>query len=148
MALTRRQVRFYTYKCSLYKPAVLAAGTGLWAADAQTQYTPAFTNVPCLYKPTPELDVPDMAGRSAEANLFTLDEWHFDAAQPLADTWIIKLTGSDPNQPPHPYIGRFWVIRDNSQMIASQGRRPNNAQMVYALLANVPGLSGRVSGLD
>lgn len=148
MSLNFRQRILYTYVVSLYKPQGLQDVSKPFTQNPQLQYVPAYKNVFCYYKPTPELDVNALAGRGKELNLFTLDEFHFSSDQPIADDWVIQLTGSDPKATPHPYIGRLWICRDNSQMAASQGRRNNGFQMVYAMLANIPGLSQKVKGLD
>lgn len=145
--LSRRQNRLYTYRFNLYRPNASVHSTDLEATDAQTAYTPAFSDVPGYYKSTPELDNNSIAGRSPGVNLFVLDEFHFSSDQEIADTWVIEMTGSDPNATPHPYIGRFWICLDNSQEAASQGRRQNGFQMIYGIISNVQGLSTTVAGL-
>jgi hypothetical protein len=147
---TPRQKRLYTFLYDIYKPEVLTAVEGdIEAPDAGVNIgEPAYHNVYGFYKGTPELDVAELAGRMKELNLFTLDEHHFTADQPLADQWILHLIGSDPGKPPHPYIGRVWVVRDNPQMVASQGHRRTNYIMAYAVLSNVPGLSTLISNIS
>lgn len=170
MALNRRQTKLYTFRFSLYNPSPVKPPATVPPADPSTldlemddaglipnahgsaalgtEYRPLFTNVPGFYKGTPEFDQRQTEGRMPELNLFTADEFHFDAAQPLADTWLIKMTASDPRRPPHPYIGRVWAVQDNPQVVAAQGRRDANYQMAYALLQNIPGLSTPVTGIS
>jgi hypothetical protein len=150
MALTDRQLMLYTYTASLYRPNALAAGSDIEATEGLTNPTPAFTGVPCYYGGTPEVDLATVMGLGKEANLFTFDSFRFDAHQEIADAWVIEMTSADPDPDtgePHPLIGRFWVVRDNPQTVGSQGNRRANYQMVFAVLSNLPGLSGLVSNV-
>lgn len=147
--LSWRQRRLYTYRATLYSPRLLGdTGGDLEADDAGVNYTPRFTDVPCLYKSTPELDVPTIAGRYKELNLMTLESWYFPVGVDIADQWVIEMTGSDPKHPAHVYTGRFWIARDNPQTVVSQGARNTNFQMVYAVLSNLQGLSTNVGGIS
>ena len=133
MALTLRQRKLYIYRASLYRPVEIAAypdgagGASDRAADATWNPRPAYVNVPCYFKFTPEVDLPSAEGLNKEANIFTLDVILFDAAQEISGQWLVELTA--------PQIlgvtGGYWYVQDNPRTTAALGRRSVNQTQVF-----------------
>src|SRR5476651_1115027 len=100
---------FFRHTCDLWKPNALTfkhPGTSKAAADPV--YSLASRGQKCLFVATPETDVPTLAARSKEVNIFTLDKFLFPVGVIVLDTWIIKLTS--PNVDDN---GRFWIVQGN-----------------------------------
>ena len=141
MALTPRQLTLYTYRANLYRPSPIAAYPDADsavdnAADSGWLSTPAYTNVPCYFKFTPEVDLPSAEGLNKEANIFTLDVILFDAAQEIEGQWLVQLTA--------PQIlgstGGFWYVQDNPRTTPSLGRRAVNQTQVFGKRGPTPRL--------
>ena len=141
MALTPRQLILYTYRASLFRPAPIAAYPDADsavdnAADSGWLSTPAYVNVPCYFKFTPEVDLPSAEGLNKEANIFTLDVILFDAAQEIEGQWLVQLTA--------PQIlgstGGFWYVQDNPRTTPNLGRRAVNQTQVFGKRGPAPRL--------
>ena len=132
MALTPRQLILYTYRASLFRPSAITTYPDADSAidnakDASWVTVPAYTNVPCYFKFTPEVDLPATEGLNKEANIFTLDVILFDAAQEIEGQWLVQLTA--------PQIlgttGGFWYIQDNPRTTPILGNRRVNQTQVF-----------------
>ena len=141
MALTPRQLILYAYRANLYRPLPIAAYPDADsavdnAADSGWVAVPAYTDVPCYFKFTPEVDLPSAEGLNKEANIFTLDVILFDAAQEIAGQWLVQLTA--------PQIlgstGGFWYVQDNPQTTPSLGHRAVNQTQVFGKRGPTPRL--------
>ena len=124
MALNKRQQRYYTDLVDIYVPGALSVGTHKAVADPV--YSLAYANVPCKYIATQEVDVPALPGLTKEVNIFTLDQFHFDAAQPMEDTYFLHLKTTG-----HPESGGYWAVMGNPMTIVSAGKRKANYRQVY-----------------
>ena len=129
---SRRQIANYGFRCSLYRPAALAA-VNFEAEDAAFEPKPAYVNVASRLEPTPEYARVDPLGITKEDSVLVSDRWWFFSSQEIADGWLIVMTASAVQS--HPYIGRAWVSQGNSEVISSSPRRPVYAQWVFAKLS-------------
>ena len=132
MSLTRRQKSLYAYRVNLFRPTAISAYPDADsavdnAADSGWLAAPAYVNVPCYFKSTPEVDLPAPEGLNKEANIFTLDVFLFDAAQEITGQWLIQITA--------PQIlgvtSGFWYVQDNPRTTPSLGRRQANQTQVF-----------------
>ena len=132
MALNRRQKSLYAYRVNLYRPSAITTYPDADSAidnakDASWVTAPAYTNVPCYFKSTPEVDLPAAEGLNKEANIFTLDVFLFDAAQEINGQWLIQITAPQ-------VLGvtsGFWYVQDNPRTTPSLGRRQANQTQVF-----------------
>lgn len=138
MALTVRQQRFYTFRCSLYKPsAITTKASGNRATDRAKDEAwgpnPDYTNVPCYYASAEEATQPTAAGLQSEANLFTFYNFYFDALQEVGNGWAIQFT-----QPGHPDDGEWFFVQDKPKTTVSAGLRQVNQNTVFATRGDKP----------
>ena len=132
MALTPRQLILYTYRVNLYRPSPITTYPDADSAidnakDIAWDAVPAYVNVPCYFKSTPEVDLPATQGLNKEANIFTLDVFLFDAAQEISGQWLVQIVS--------PVIlgvtGGYWYVQDNPRTTPSLGRRSANQTQVF-----------------
>jgi hypothetical protein len=144
MALNPRQNARYNAVVSLYKPGAQATtGLGKRATDQAFGTTAAYTGVRCAYRPTPNQSYDELPGRTLRQQVFTLDKFEFEAAQEIADGWVIELTGwngvSTGNY--HPDKGKVWTTLGDPQTVASaHGRQPNYQMILARIGVDQPGM--------
>jgi hypothetical protein len=133
MALNQRQLILYTYRVSIFVPTDIgpypnALSATDAAADVKYVSLPAYTNVPCFFVSTPEVDLPSAEGLNKETNIFTLDRFSFDIAQVVNNGNAILITF-----PQVPGVtGGFWYVQDNPKSTPALGNRKVNANEVFA----------------
>lgn len=86
MALTGRQQLLYTHLCNLYSVTRNPNSDGIGTPGPET-ITLAYSNVPCFYEYTENMDAPTNIGRIKIANLLTKDTIHFAISQEVQDGW-------------------------------------------------------------
>ena len=142
MALTPRQLILYTYRVNLYRPSPITTYPDADSAvdnarDMAWDAVPAYSNVPCYFKSTSEVDLPATQGLNKEANIFTLDVFLFDAAQEINGQWLVQIVS-----PITPGIsGGFWYVQDNPRTTPSLGNRRVNQTQIYGKRGPDPRLS-------
>ena len=121
MALGVRQQRLYKDLVTLYRPTkVQSPATGLLTAVG---YELAESNVKCLYSRNDSTSGPTVVGRGEADNMFTHDEWHFQASQAIGENWLIKDATVDAHGDNVLTFGEYWVVIGEPKKIADRGGR-------------------------
>lgn len=121
----------FPHRVDLWKPSDLAVTTGNAAEDVAWEL--AVSNQPCRFVATPEIDMPELVGRTKVVNIFTLDHFLFPVGLAIEDQWWIKslfATGD--------YVGRWWVVEGNPQGQEYNPFHVVRVQHVYAKLGTPP----------
>lgn len=128
MALNARQIKLYVDRVSIWKPDnVTTSGANKKALDTAYPATATYTNVACYHFSKTEVAQPTFPGRSNQDMIFTLDEFHFDAAQDVDDQYVLKLTTSG-----HPELGAYYIVMGGPKSRPARTRRNVNYRIVYA----------------
>ncbi len=129
--LNERQKMSLTMVCNLYVP-FREGGKVITGVVYPSE--PTYTNVPCYFDSTPEVDIPAGFGRSKEVNIFTLDKLILPLKVPILDTWGITFTDPQLLLPVEQNQGFcFLVVLGNpiSRRSTPDFRRRANFQKVY-----------------
>ena len=132
MALNKRQKRAYEDTVDVWDPpgkAGLTYKTGTkQRLDTKYAATPALTAVKCLFMSAKEDNrFREPLGRSEQANLDTLDVFHFSAGAAVSDQSVFKLTTAG-----HPLVGRYFVVMGAGRERPTRARRKPNYKSVFA----------------
>ena len=85
-----RQTALYTEIADLYKP--VASKT-----SAQT-YTLEYSDVPCQFVPTPNIDEKGGAAKLKQNSVMTSDGLHFHTSQEIGDEWVVHIKSGSVRQ--------------------------------------------------
>lgn len=105
MALTARQEKLYVHTVDIYKPYDFEFEADNDVEQLVWPLTPTYSNVKCYREAETEFTQEFMIGRTNRDNVFfTVDNFHFDVAQPVGSNWAIqfKLAG-------HPDDGQWFI---------------------------------------
>jgi hypothetical protein len=127
MALNRRQLRIYQHRVNLYRPQELSYDEFNSQESVQFFTDPAYSNIPCGYFESDELDTISVVGRLNHDIMLTIDKFHFETGQEIEDGWLIELM-----TPGNPDANKFWITQGNAKDRQTIGKRRANYRRVYA----------------
>src|SRR5438309_1869295 len=94
--VNRRQIQSLKQRCDLYKPTTHVVNPPTKeGGDLQLPVDPTYSNVPCAFHSTPEIDVPKPQGRTKEINIFTLDKFIIPQGIEIYDGWGVVIRDPD-----------------------------------------------------
>jgi hypothetical protein len=133
MALTPRQRRFYTDRCTIYPPSETRNANGRVTATGWSVAS-AQTDVPCYFEIRGSAEGPAMFGRTEEDIAISQDTIHFGADVTVdADYLILNQTLNTRDGSQSQNYGRYWMVRGQPKSVSQRGRRRMQKRAVAAV---------------
>lgn len=135
--LTARQRRFLVMRAKLWRP--------VWAVDSRgrpvgdpLRHERAYSDVPCLFDVTPNLDILTPFGRLRTDNLWVTDTLVLAEGQECGPDWWAQRTDVelDGRQPDNYLL--HWRVRGQPMDLGREGWRRINERELYITLEPAP----------
>jgi hypothetical protein len=147
MALTPRQVRFYTDKLVTYEPVLTKDPTT--GRLTQKVYHRRALQVPCYFEISAHsTEAPSSLGAIEADNTFSRDAIHVPGDLDIDSGWIVKNVTREPNGFPSKNFGRYWVISGQPKSVSNRGRRRAFKRACEAIQFQRPPEGVDPNGLD
>jgi len=114
MPLSERQERLYRHRIDLYRPAYdIPPGQ----SPSDTEYTQAYTDVPCKFRTKSAVDEPMLAGLLESGDLMTVDTVSVAEDQEIETNWIVVNRTLREDGSHGANWGDTWIVRGSPKRV-------------------------------